>query len=640
MFLSQRIILVAIALAPLAIPAAAANAATAAPKRPCCAVPSGRAGRAEVLPTDFATFTSKIFDTSDFPPRWYCGTWTSGHGWLHICSDAAIFLAYMAIPCALIFFVRKRKDIPFPFLFYLFGAFIIACGVTHLMEAIIFWWPAYRLAGLLKFATALISLTTVAALAPQIPKLLQLKGPKELENVIRLRTDELRQLTETDELTGLSSRKVLERCLQDAIDHHDRQCDQVFALLFLDFDRFKNINDSLGHDVGDQLLIAIADRLRQRTRRGDAIARFGGDEFVILSEGLHSDDEAYAAAKRLEDALEEPYELQGQKLICTASIGVVTSSIGATCAKDVLRDADAAMYSAKGCGRACVRMFDREMHEHAVRRLQMETSLRNADFDSEFRLEFQPIVNLQTDRLSGFEALVRWEHPERGRLMPDAFIELAEETGVIVDLGEWVLRTACLQLAHWRAAYEVGESIRLSVNVSRQQLVHPGFVDQVRSALRVAGVPAKQIVLEVTENTIMHNRSDVMPTLNAVRELGVQLAMDDFGTGHSSLSCLHRFPLSFLKIDRSFITNLQEQRRYTAVIHSILSLATNLEMPVVAEGIENFDQLCQLQTLECAYGQGYLFSKPITPESVAARLAETGLAPWWHVRAAAVAAAD
>lgn len=634
---SQRSILSAIALAPLCLSVLAARAEGAAPKKPCCPVPSGRA---EVLPTDLGTFTSRIFDTSDFPPRWYCGTWTSGHGWLHICSDAAIFLAYMAIPCALIFFVRKRKDIPFPFLFYLFGAFIVACGVTHLMEAIIFWWPAYRFAGVLKLTTALISLTTVVALAPQIPKLLQLKGPKELENVIRRRTDELRQLTETDELTGLSSRKVLEQCLQDAIDHHDRQSDHVFALLFLDFDRFKNINDSLGHDVGDQLLIAIADRLRGRTRRGDVVARFGGDEFVILSEGLHSDDEAYAAANRLEKSLEEPYGLAGQQLICTASIGVVTSSIGANCAKDVLRDADAAMYAAKGGGRGCVRMFDREMHEHAVRRLQMETSLRNADFDKEFRLEYQPIVDLQHDRLSGFEALVRWEHPERGRLMPDEFIELAEETGVIVDLGEWVLRTACTQLARWRATYEVGDSIRLSVNVSRQQLVHPAFVEQVRAALRSTGVPPRQVVLEVTENTIMHNRSDVMPTLNAVRELGLHLAMDDFGTGHSSLSCLHRFPLSFLKIDRSFITNLQEQRRYTAVIHSILSLATNLEMPVVAEGIENFDQLAQLQTLECAYGQGYLFSKPIPPEEVAAHLSETGVSPWWHTRPAAVAAAD
>lgn len=598
------------------------------------------AKQGEIHPTDVGTFTSKVFDTSDFPPRWYCGTWTAGHGWLHICSDAAIFLAYMAIPCALIYFVRKRKDIPFPFLFYLFGAFIIACGLTHLMEAVIFWWPAYRFAGLLKLATALISMTTVCALAPHIPKLLQLKGPTELETVIRDRTDELRRLTETDELTGLSSRKVLERCLQDAIDHHDRQSDHVFALLFLDFDRFKNINDSLGHDFGDLLLIAIADRLRKRTRRGDVVARFGGDEFVILSEGLKTDDEAYAAASRLEKSLEDPYQLEGQQLTCTVSIGVVTSSIGATSAKDVLRDADAAMYAAKGGGRGCVRMFDREMHEHAVQRLQMETSLRNADFDGEFLLKYQPIVDLRHDRLSGFEALVRWQHPQRGLLAPDEFIELAEETGVIVDLGDWVLRTACAQLARWRAAYEPAEGIRLSVNVSRHQLVHPAFADQVANAVRSTGVPAQRIVLEVTENTIMHNRSDVMPALNAIRALGVQLAMDDFGTGHSSLSCLHRFPLNFLKIDRSFITNLHERRRYTAVIHSILSLATNLEMPVVAEGIENADQLAQLQTLECAYGQGYLFSKPIPASEVTAHLAETGLSPWWHAQPASVGAAD
>jgi len=426
--------------------------------------------------------------------------------------------------------------------------------------------------------------------------------------------DELMQLAHHDRLTGLPNRERFLKELQVALRRHHDDPDYHFAVLFFDFDRFKTVNDSLGHTVGDALLVSIAQRFRAELRLNDTAARFGGDEFVILLNGTAGADETRLAADRLLATLAQPHRLGIHEVVSTASIGVVTDGLGHRNAADVLRDADAAMYKAKAAGKNNHRFFDQQMHDAAFERLQTENDLRTG-LDEQLEVYYQPIVTLSDGRPVGFEALVRWNHPTRGIITPDRFIPMAEETGLIVPLGARVLREACRQLAAWDRGPSLGRQPGMSVNCSKRQLLDPGFTALVRDVLERTGLPAARLTLEITETAVMENPDDIARVMAEVRAMGVRLAMDDFGTGHSSLSCLHRFPINSVKMDRSFVRRMNRDASFAAVAQTIADLGLNLKLDIVAEGIEEPLQQKRLKTMGCLYGQGYLFARPLTAEA-------------------------
>lgn len=437
----------------------------------------------------------------------------------------------------------------------------------------------------------------------------------------RITEDKLRHAAYHDALTGLPNRKLLNEHLVQAIHRTKRVEGYKFAVLFLDFDRFKIINDSLGHEAGDQLLLGITQRLRNNLRDLDTTARLGdahlpsrlgGDEFVVLLEGIQDEHGAAIVAQRLLDTFSEPYEISGHEVISTASIGIVVSDPRYTTPDDILRDADTAMYEAKTTGKAKYVVFDEQMHKSIVDRLNTENELRTAVEAEAFEIVYEPIVCLQSGRLKGLEALIRWPHPRRGEVPPGEFIDIAEELGLIAPIGRWVLREACRTFVGWRKDYPDNPPSFINVNVSRSQLRDPGLIGQINAIMLESGIEPGMLRLEITESMVMDDLDQMSKVLGQLKDLGVGLAMDDFGTGHSSLTCLHRFPLDVLKIDRSFINSVgRKERHYGAILHSVIALAENLDMTVIAEGIENANQLALLQGLSCQYGQGYLFSKPV-----------------------------
>ncbi len=420
-----------------------------------------------------------------------------------------------------------------------------------------------------------------------------------------------------DALTGLPNRALFMDHLKLATERSKRREAYRFAVLFMDLDRFKNINDSLGHMVGDQLLISIARRLEGCLRPGDTVARLGGDEFTILLEEITDISEATQIAERVQREMAHPFTLSGHEVYMTVSIGVAPNVTGYNMPQDILRDADTAMYYAKASGKARYEMFDQAMHAHAVDMLRLETDLRRAIDRQEFRLHYQPIVSLRTGKISGFEALVRWEHPERGCISPDKFISLAEETDMILPIGKWVLTEACRQMREWQQEYPEHGLLSISVNLSCKQFRQPDLVEQINRILQEIGLNPRCLKLEITESVVMENIDTAIDMMKQLRALGVQLSMDDFGTGYSSLSYLHRFPISTLKIDRSFVTRMDGNNENKEIVRTIVMLACNLGMDVVAEGVEGETQLSQLIALDCQYGQGYYFSKPKTAEAIA-----------------------
>ena len=425
-----------------------------------------------------------------------------------------------------------------------------------------------------------------------------------------------------DSLTDLANRALFIERLGQALQHKKRREDYFFAVLFLDLDRFKVVNDSLGHMVGDQLLIAFAQRLKRCLAKSDTFARLGGDEFAVLLEDNQGDRNVTQIVERIHQELKLPFNLNGQEAFTTASIGVILSTIDYDRPEDLLRDADIAMYRAKAQGRARHQVFDVAMHDHAVALLQLETDLRRAVDNQEFQLHYQSIVSLTSNEISGFEALVRWQHPERGLISPVEFIPIAEETGLIIPLGWWVLREACLQMRTWQVQFPVNPPLTISVNLSAKQFRQPELVEQIAQILHATNLDARSLKLEITESILLENGESVIAVLSQLKTLGVSLYLDDFGTGHSSLSYLHCFPINALKIDRSFINRMGCGDESWEIVRAITMLAHALGMDVIAEGVETKEQLAQLSSLQCKYGQGYFFSKPLDSLTAGALITE------------------
>ncbi|MGP1346077.1 MAG: putative bifunctional diguanylate cyclase/phosphodiesterase [Phycisphaerales bacterium] len=449
--------------------------------------------------------------------------------------------------------------------------------------------------------------------------------------------ERLRVLAHHDRLTGLPNRGVFTERVGHAVACAKRDPSRSFAVLFGDFDGFKSINDNLGHAVGDAMLIHVAETFRSLLREVDTVARLGGDEFAVLMDNMPSAREAMALAERLVDAFRMPYTLKGHEVSSSLSLGLVMSGPKYDTAEAMLRDADAAMYQAKTSGKSRVQIFDEKMHEATVRRLNTERELFHAtrDLDSMdrcFELHYQPIVDLYDASIVGFEALVRWRHPERGLIPPDMFIRIAEETGSIVPLGEWVFERACEQMVAWRRQVGPARPLMMHVNLSRRQIAHPGLMPMLRKGIAATGIRPQDLKLELTETAMMDDRHDASQTMDEIRSMGIAMAMDDFGTGQSSLSCLRQFPIQTLKIDRAFLLNITHRREFTAVVHAIVALAHNLNLDVVAEGLENESQLAQLQAMDCRYAQGHLFS-PAVDAGLASQFLDGGL-PYFQRRAA------
>jgi diguanylate cyclase (GGDEF)-like protein len=422
-----------------------------------------------------------------------------------------------------------------------------------------------------------------------------------------------------DSLTGLPNRLLFMDRLKQSIARTKRNSNHLFAVLFLDLDRFKVINDSLGHLVGDQLLVAIAQRLASCLNSESIIARLGGDEFTILLDPIEDEKDAIAVAEQLHQSLKQPLSLSGYEIFTTASIGIALSMTGYAQPEDILRDADTALYQAKEGGKACSAVFDAAMYNQATSLLQLETALRWAIERQEFRVYYQPIVSLTTGRVTGFEALVRWLHPEQGLVPPAQFIPVAEETGLIVSIGQWVLYESCQQLRQWQVQFPMNSDLTISVNLSSKQFSQPNLTKQIAQVLKDTGLAPNHLKLEITESGIMDNVGSVA-LLRQLQTLKVQLCIDDFGTGYSSLSRLRQFPINTLKIDRSFVSVMHESVEDAAVVQAVITLAHNLGMDVVAEGIETAEQLTHLRQLHCEQGQGYFFSKPLNSQAAAVLL--------------------
>lgn len=442
---------------------------------------------------------------------------------------------------------------------------------------------------------------------------------------------QFRRLAMHDPLTGLYNRASLLDRLRECMEKQIADPRHHFAVLFLDLDNFKVINDALGHEAGDELLVAIAQRLTDSVRRSapaggelvrrEITARLGGDEFIVLLDGVESDTEVIEAAHRIMDRVAQPLGGDRHRFAVSASIGINIVCGNYDRPEDVLRGADIAMYRAKGSGKSRYAIFDERLHAEAMERLALENDLRHALEFGQFHLAYEPIVDTATNRVAGFEALVRWDHPARGLVTPGNFIPLAEEVGLILPLGDWVLNQAARQLRCWHDRFPARRDLTMSVNLSRRQIIEPGIVDQVRGAIQRHGINPACLNLEITENTIADRFRTIEPTLRQLKELGVKLHMDDFGTGLSSLSCLHLFPIDVLKIDRSFIMNMTDSPQFAALVHAVLTLAQNLRIKVIAEGVESASQLAQLVSLDCDYIQGYHISRSLDPEAASAMIA-------------------
>jgi diguanylate cyclase (GGDEF)-like protein len=427
-----------------------------------------------------------------------------------------------------------------------------------------------------------------------------------------------------DSLTGLPNRTLLMERIDFAIQR-SRNSDYLFALLFIDLDRFKVVNDSLGHSVGDKLLIAIARLLPEDLRDTDTVARLGGDEFVILLDDIEDLTDAIQLGDRLQDRLSLPFTLEEQVIFTSASIGIALSSTGYQNSSQLLRDADIAMYRAKNKGKARSEVFDRDMYLQTLKTIELERNLRLALKHGQLSLHYQPIISLADSTLAGFEALIRWKHPQQGFISPGDFIPIAEDNGLIVPIGDWILNEACQQLVDWQQEYasipEIA-NLKISVNVASQQLQEPNFMAKLDKILQKTGLNPSCLRLEITERILVDSGQNTQNTISQIEQRKIKLSIDDFGTGYSSLSYLHRLPIDNLKIDRSFVDNLNSDVKNLEIVKTIIALAHTLGMDAIAEGVETIEQVRQLKALNCEYAQGYLFAKPLPAEEIALRIAQ------------------
>ncbi len=423
-----------------------------------------------------------------------------------------------------------------------------------------------------------------------------------------------------DSLTDLPNRNLFMETLSFSLEKLKHKPNFKFAILFLDINRFKTINDSLGHSMGDRLILHVAKRLATAVREKDLVARFSGDEFAFILNNVNGVEDAVEFAQLIKDKISAPFTLSGRQVFTSFSIGIAMGSADYDAAENILRDADIAMYHAKAAEKDYV-VFDQKMHARAVTLLQLETDLRTAIERDELCMYYQPIVDLTSMRLFGFESLIRWNHPQRGLVPPGEFIPVSEETGLIIPLTLWVLRTSCRQMVEWQRKSESNRNLVVSVNLSGKHFAQKDLVKQIKAIIDETGIDPKHLKLELTESAVMQNAEGVILMLKQLRELGIQLSIDDFGTGYSSLSYLHRFPINTLKVDRSFVSTMEDGSENGEIVRTVVALAKTLGLDVIAEGIETIHQLHQLRILGCEYGQGYLFSRPV-PVEEAERLLE------------------
>jgi diguanylate cyclase (GGDEF)-like protein len=434
-------------------------------------------------------------------------------------------------------------------------------------------------------------------------------------------TAELTRRASFDPLTGLANRSVLHERLREELTTAT-PTGGVLALLLLDLDDFKTINDSLGHSHGDEVLVVVAERLRTCLRGGDLAARLGGDEFAVLLERVAGEVEAVAVAERLVESLRAPVTVSGREVLARASVGIrIAPRGGEEDPDELLRDADVAMYAAKAGGRGTAMVFDEAMHTRAVQRLDFEAALRRAVIEQQFTVRYQPMVELASGRLAGLEALVRWDHPRRGLVMPGEFVSMAEDTGLIVPIGRWVLHAACQAVRDWQRRYPLARQPFISVNLSVRQLQQSDLLEDVVGALDASGLDPAGLMLEITESVLVVDEEATIERLNGLRQLGVHLAVDDFGTGYSSLAYLRRLPVDTLKLAKPFVDGLTRGAEQAALAHAILRMADVLGLTVVAEGIEQETQALELEALGCPYGQGFHFARPLDQFAVEALLA-------------------
>ena len=416
-----------------------------------------------------------------------------------------------------------------------------------------------------------------------------------------------------DTLTGLPNRALFMEHLNMAVKRAKRRDEYRFAVLYLDIDRFKLVNDSLGHSVGDRLISAFANRIQESLRDIDTLGRFGGDEFVILLEDIENSEYASGVADRLQQELKRPFMIEGKEVFAPASFGVVLNTREYDEAENIIRDADAAMYHAKENGKAQYKIFDNTLHKKALHLLERETDLRKAIQRDEFENHYQPIVDLQTASLVGFEALIRWNHPQLGLIYPGSFISIAEETGLIVPMTQLIAQRACDDLCHWQDQLQDELKLTMNINLSSKHFLSPTLLEDIKEILNKTGMPPEQLKLEITETALMEDADETIRLVHRLKDLGLKLVIDDFGTGYSSLSYLQRLPIDTLKVDRSFVSRIKSAPDGNRnIVEAIISLAHRLEMIVVAEGVETEEQFAILLEMKCQFGQGYLFSKPLS----------------------------
>ena len=418
-----------------------------------------------------------------------------------------------------------------------------------------------------------------------------------------------------DALTGLANRTQFLNCLEFA-RIESRRAPRPLAVVFLDLDNFKVINDTLGHEGGDQLLIAVARQLKECVGSGDTIARLAGDEFTLLLEDISSLDDVVQTVERIQKRLQSPVTIQGSRVFVSASIGIAYMGQSYSAADDLLRDADLAMYHAKTQGKAGYAVFDRTLHDTLREQIEIEADLRVAVEQEQMRVYYQPLVDLETGRFIGVEALVRWEHPEKGLLQPSRFMAIAEEKGSIIPIGYWVMEEACRQAKEWESFCPENHPFTVNVNVSSKQLHQADIVERVRQILQKTGLSPSKLKLEITESVMVADMDSAIEKMHALKALGVKLALDDFGTGYSSMASLHAFPLDTVKIDRSFVHRLAEHGDAATIIGAIIAMAKSLQMDVTGEGVETASDVAELQGLGCNVGQGYLFSRPISAQMI------------------------